>query len=304
VKNKKQIVQFVLLVFIILVMASNASHQSGLAEEKAYIVEQDIVYGMGGDIELKLDLYRPVKVKGRLPTIIFIHGGWWQLSNRASVWGYREAAERGYVAVTIDYRLTKTLNEHGEPKYQFPAQVHDVKCAVRWLRANARKYKIDPNKIGVLGISSGGHLALMLGLTDSTDGLEGECGNMKYSTQVQAVVSVMGNTELTEYYYETIDKRFIVKFLGGTPKEVPEQYKAASPLTYVSKDDPPVLTIHGDMDLYIPVKQAKLLDKKMNEVGASHTLIVLANVGHMAGIANLFSDNPIWHFFDEHLKRK
>jgi dipeptidyl aminopeptidase/acylaminoacyl peptidase len=142
----------------------------------------------------------------------------------------------------------------------------------------------------------------MLGLTNSTDGLEGECGNMKHSSRVQAVVNLMGSTELIECYYETVNKLMFVKLLGGTPEEVPEQYKAASPLSYVSKDDPPVLTIHGDKDLLVPLKQAKLLDKKMYKVVASHELIVLANVGHY-GVANLFSDNsPVWDFFNEHLK--
>jgi acetyl esterase/lipase len=150
-RNKNQIIQSTLIFFFILLVIGNVFYQAGLAEENEIIMERDIVYGKGGDVDLKLDIARPEKVKGRLPSIIFIHGGGYHKMNRASMWEYRETAKRGYVAVTIDYRLTSTLNEHGEPKYQFPAQVHDIKCAVRYLRANARKYKIDPNMIGVIG---------------------------------------------------------------------------------------------------------------------------------------------------------
>ena len=188
--------------------------------------------------------------------------------------------------------------------YTFPAQVQDVKCAVRWLRANARKYKLDPNRIGVVGWDSGGHLALMLGLTDSSHGLEGECGNMKYSSRVQAVVSSAGFTNLKSLYIETSNSRpYVIDFLGGTPEEIPERYIASSPLTYVSEDDPPVLLIQGDNDVFVPLSQAELLGKRMNEVGASHVLITMKGARH-DGLAFFFGNSPIWVFFDEHLKEK
>jgi acetyl esterase/lipase len=171
-----------------------------------------------------------------------------------------------------------------------------VKCAVRWLRANAKKYKIDPNRIGAIGVSSGGHLALMLGLTDSSDGLEGECGNLKYSSRVQAVANVSGGTELISWYNATKNASFLY-LLGGTPEEVPEQYKSASPLTYVSKDDPLVFCIYVEGDGSHPLKQAKLLNDKMKAVGASHTLLLKkSKIG--------FWDDALWEFFDEHLKGK
>lgn len=205
------------------------------------------------------------------------------------------------MAVSVDYRLT-SVRESGNVKYPFPAQVHDVKCAVRWLRANAREYKIDPDRIGAVGWSSGAHLALMLGLTDTSHGLEGECGDLNYSSRVQAVVSLAGPTDFIGLYQET---RYspIEALLGGTPEEVPEQYRMASPLTYVSKDDPPVLSIHGDRDPEVPPKQAELLDAKMKEVGASHTLILETGAGHhTSDLVNFYEDNPVWDFFDRHLK--
>ena len=202
------------------------------------------------------------------------------------------------MAVTVDHRVI-SVKENDKTKYLFPAQVYDVKCAVRWLRANAKKYKIDPNRIGAVGWGSGGHLALMLGLTDSSHGLEGECGNSKFSSGVQAVVSLAGPTELISLYHEAagFTPIILVEFLGGTPEEVPDQYKIASPLTYVSKDDPPVLTIQGDRDLFLPPKQAELLDAKMKEAGASHMLIIKKGVGQ----ENFWDDNAVWDFLDKHL---
>ena len=170
------------------------------------------------------------------------------------------------------------------------------------MRANAEEYKIDPNRIGALGWSSGGHLSLMLGLTDSSHGLEGECGNLEFSSRVQAVVSIAGPTELISLYHEGLIYSAVL-LLGGSPEEVPEQYKAASPFTYVSKNDPPVPTIHGDWDTTIPVQQAELLHAKMKEAGASHTLIIKKEIGHgLYGLWNFYEDYPVWDFFDRHLK--
>jgi acetyl esterase/lipase len=162
----------------------------------AYIEEKDLVYGKGGDVELKLNLARPTSDTGSFPALIFLFGGGYHSGSKEH-WrsDIKEAAKRGYVAVTIDYRLTN-IKENGKTKYPFPAQIHDGKCAVRWLRANASKYKIDPNRIGVVGFSAGGNLALMLGLTDSSDGLEGDCGDGKISSRVQAVVNLAGPTDL------------------------------------------------------------------------------------------------------------
>ncbi len=294
IHNKKQIIWLVLGVFFILSIIGYRSLKPGPVEGQAYVLEKGIVYGEGSDTKLKLDLARPASGKGPFPALVFIFGGSWSIGSRAQFYsGIIEAAERGYVAVTVDYRLT-SLKENGKPKYPFPAQVHDVKCAVRWLRANAKKYKIDPSRIGAVGWSSGGHLALILGLTDSSHGLEGECGNSEFSSRVQAVVSLAGPTELTGLFHGTGSSP-IVDLLGGTPEEVPERYKAASPLTYVSKDDPPVLSIQGDMDLLVPPKQAELLDARMKEAGASHTLILRKDVGHW----NFWYDKDVLDFFDK-----
>ena len=305
IHNRRQIIWSVLQVFFILSIIGCQSLKAGPVEEKAYILEKGITFGKGADVELKLDLARPARGKGPFPALVFMFAGAWSIGSRTDFsTEIIEAAKRGYVAVTVDYRLT-SVRENGKVKYPFPAQVHDVKCAVRWLRANAEKYRIDPNSIGAMGWSSGGHLALMLGLTDSSHGLEGECGNSKFSSRVQAVASLAGPTELISWYHEYGEAARGIgeALLGGTPEEVPEQYKAASPLTYVSKDDPPVLTIQGDWDIEVPPQQAELLDAKMKEAGASHTLILKKDVGHFQyRLWNFLEDYPVWDFFDRHLK--
>lgn len=283
---KKQIVRSVLLVFLTLLIFGHLAHQTALAQENDFIVEEDITYGKVGNVELKLNLTRPAKGRGPFPALVFIQ---WSANGRKGwVRERQEAAKRGYVAVAIDYRQWRMGT--------FPAQVHDVKCVVRWLRANARKYKIDPDHIGVAGFSAGGYLALMLGLTQPSDGLEGECGSLKYSSRVQAVVNLAGISDLISYYkYKGAD--YIVYSVKGSPEETPDRYKKASPLSYVRENSPPVLSIHGNEDNHTPIEQPELLDAKMKEMGAPHTLIILKGTGQVALV-----DDNVWNFFDEHLK--
>lgn len=272
------------------------------------ILEKGITYGKGGEVELKLDLARP-EGEGPFPAIVFIHGGGWYQGNRIGYLGQiQEAAKRGYVAATISYRLMKfdkTKKGTTTANPIFPAQIHDVKAAIRWVRANAKKYHVDPDRIGVTGGSAGGHLSLLIGLTDDDDKLEGEGGHPRQSSRVQAVVNVFGPTEMASGHNTSSVAWIFRLFMGGTPDETPDTYKAASPVTYVSKDDPPVLTLQGDKDTLVPVAQATLLDKKMKAVGASHTLMILKGQGHgFGGPARQKSQKAMWEFFEKHLKAK
>ena len=267
--------------------------------------EENIVFAIVDQVELKLDMASPVDGNGPYPALVYIFDGdwgYWPAGRNVCRSAIRRAAERGYVAVTIDYRQT-SIREAGQAKYRFPDQVHDVKCAVRWLRANAKKYRIDPESIGAAGFCCGGHLALMLGLTRPSDGLEGSCGYSEYSSRVQAVVSSAGPTELTNLYLYT-ENRFIPNaiavFIGGSPQEMAVEYTIASPVLYVYKDAPPILTIHGESDNYVPIKQAFLLDEKMKEMGASHTLIIRKYGGH----ADFTAQPEAFEFFDKYLKQE
>lgn len=286
-------------------LALTCSGQCAAADNGKVVIEDNITYGKAGDTELKLDLARP-HGDGPFPAIVFIHGGGWAKGNRQ---GYRgqiqEAARRGYVAATISYRLMQydeTEKETTTAAPVFPAQIHDAKAAIRWMRANAKNYDVDPNRIGVTGGSAGGHLSLLVGLTDPSSGLEGDSGNPEQSSRVQAVVNVFGPTDMAACYQKSSVAWVFRLFLGGTPSEAAERYKAASPITYVSKDDPPVLTLHGDNDALVPVEQAKMLDERMKAAGASHTLMVFQGKGHGFGEAGKKAWDATWEFFDRHLK--
>ncbi len=279
----------------------------GIARCAEIVIEEDITYGKAGDTELKLDLARP-QGDGPFPAIVFIHGGGWSGGNRQMYRGQiQEAAKRGYVAATISYRLMQfdqAKKETTTATPVFPAQIHDAKAAIRWLRAHAEKYQVDPERIGVTGASAGGHLSLLVGLTDPSSGMEGDSGNPDQSSRVQAVVNVFGPTDMA-FCYEHSSVAWILRlFLGGTPNEAAQQYKAASPATYITKDAPPVLTLHGDQDVLVPVEQAKAFDDKMKVVGADHTLMIFEGQGHgFGGEHGKKAADATWAFFDLHLKQ-
>lgn len=268
-----------------------------LCGDAKYVVEKGIVFGRGGDVDLRLNLARPAEKDGPFPALVILHSGGWSEGNREECDGVIvEGARRGYVAISADYRLTD-VKENGVSKYPFPCQVHDVKSGIRWLRANASKYNIDTARIGVMGFSAGGHLALMVGLTDSSDDLEGKSGNEAFSSRVQAIVSMAGMVEAFSYYQEKRTQKDVLAFLGGTPDQVPDEYRAASPLTYVSKESPPVLFMIGAKDLIVSPDQGKQLAEKMQASGSYCDFVVKEGFAHQA----FYYDERVWSFFADHL---
>jgi len=203
----------------------------------------------------------------------------------------------GYVGVTIDYRLV--------PAAHFPAQVEDCKAAVRWLRANAAKYRIDADHIGVVGFSAGGHLASMLGVTGPGDGLEGNGGNPGQSTRVQAVVSFFGPTDFsTRDWPADLEREVIVPFLGGTVAERPDTYRKASPYTYATKDAPPFLFFHGSEDELVPVDQSRRMADKLKVDGVPVQLVVLAGERHgFSDASNQKAMRQMLDFLGERLRK-
>jgi acetyl esterase/lipase len=263
------------------------------------LVESDLIYKKIDDIKLELDMATP-KGKGPFPTLIYIFGnGWGHWSGGKSLYypNILQAARRGYVAVAIDYRLT-SIKVEGRTRYLYPAQINDAKAAVRWLRANSRKYKIDPSKIGAIGFSSGGHLSLLLGLTSPEDGLEGDFDGMQYSSRVQAVISSSGPTDLRRDPRNPESEAAILELIGGSLKEFPEMYTRASPITFVKSDSPPVLLIHGSEDNEVPLEQANLLDEALKRAGVPHELIIMKVPGHQ----DFTMDPKVLDFMDNHLK--
>jgi acetyl esterase/lipase len=242
-------------------------------------VESDVTFGKGGDKELKLDLAMPRTGDGPFPAVVCVHGGGWRGGKYKDFTNLvKTLAGSGYVAITVQYRLT--------PDHQFPAQIEDCKCAVRWLRANAARYKVDPERVAALGMSAGGHLVCLLGLTTSDDDLEGT-GDLtpeaaKQSSRVQAVVNFFGPTDLTKGDWSETVQPLLTDFLGGTLKEKPNAYAKASPITYVRKDAayPPFLFFHGTKDTIVGYHHSVRLADALKGVGVPARLVTMEGEGH------------------------
>jgi len=196
-------------------------------------VQSDVIYSRAGGEELKMDVFFPTNSAGRwLPVVLYVHGGCWQTGTKsmlAMMPGPSELLRRGYLVVAMNYRLA--------PQYKFPAMIEDVKCAVRFLRAHARNFSLDPARIGAMGDSSGGHLVALLGLTDASAGFEGE-GWPNQSSRVQAVVDLYGPTEFANGNSNFITLKLIQDAFGATNTTDPLLIKA-NPVTYVSRRAPP-----------------------------------------------------------------
>jgi len=256
---------------IVLALFAALPLQAGDAKIKS---EKKIVYGKGDNADLELDLAMPAASNGPFPAIVCIHGGGWKAGNRQQLVGLTEVfAKKNFVAVTISYRLA--------PKYQFPAQIEDCKAAVRWMRANADKYNIDSKRIGAVGFSAGAHLSCLLGAADETADLEGQGGNPKQSSKVQAVVSFFGPTDFTtKTWTKDVENAFFVPFLGGKFEEKKDQYRKCSPIIYCSKNNPPFLFFHGTEDTLVGIEHSQKMTKKLRELGVSAELVTMEGDGH------------------------
>ena len=264
--------------------------------------KRDVVYGKGGGEDLTLSISRPrdAERSTRLPCILVIHGGGWSGGNKAQhedlTW---QLAQRGYVAATIGYRLA--------PKHLFPAAVEDVKCAARYLRAHADEYGIDADRLGAIGFSAGGHLSMMLGVTNKEDGLEGEGGSAEQSSRVQAVVSFFGPTQLDADDIPERVKGILRNFIGGTAEEKPDAYRKGSPITYLSSDRKvaPMLLLQGTADPLVPPTQAYKMADAMGKAGATGRAEILPGLGHGWGGAELKRSAEVsFAFFDQHLNHQ
>ncbi len=265
-------------------------------------VERDITYGIADSVALKMDIYYPKVVEGTVPAVLYVHGGGWTKGDKGTGAGATEIPElisRGYLVAAINYRLA--------PQYKFPAQIEDVKCAVRFLRANAATYGIDPDRIGAWGGSAGGHLVALLSVTDAAAGFEGNGGYADQSSRVQAVVDMFGPSDLTAIF-QGADTQLLEQVFGTTDRNS-DIVKLASPVTWVSSDDPPFLILHGENDKLVPLSQSKILYDRLVAAGVPATLTIVKNAGHGFAPAGGTIDpsrteitNIVADFFDKHLK--
>lgn len=255
-------------------------------------VIKDIEYGHGGTKVLKLNVVRQKQQDGKLkPVIVYIPGGGWLRADKDVALGRLAAlAQHGYIGVSIQYRTST--------EGVLPAQIEDCKCAIRFLRAKAKDYHLDPEHIGVWGASAGGHLAAILGLSASDKELEGTGGSTEHSSRVQAVSAWYAPTDLRGKDFPADHPVSLV--LGGNPRDLPQQAAKASPLAYVNKDGAPFFLVHGESDPGVPVEESRVLADALKKAGVEATLLVVPGAGH--GFITSAEAEKMLEFFDRHLK--
>ena len=260
------------------------------------VFEKNIEYSNPDGQHLQLNMARPKNAKGPLPCVVCIHGGGFRAGKRDGYDGLiQNLARNGFAAVTVSYRLA--------PKYQFPAAVHDTKAAVRWVRANAAKYGIDPDRIGVTGGSAGGHLAQFLGVTPGVAEFEGDGGNPHVSSHVKCVVNVYGPSDFTKSYGKSVDAAEVLPlFLGGNLQTALPAHIRSSPLNWVTPNAAPTLCIHGTEDKYVAHEQAVWMIDRLKASGVEAQLLTLQGAGHgFKGKDANSADQALIAFFKKHL---
>lgn len=252
----------------------------GIVVPEGVKVVRDVEFAKVGAKSLLLDVYMPaVAPKEPLPLIVWIHGGQWNMVAVDKSYTAGNAvvpsAARGYVVASINYRLSQEAI--------FPAQIHDCKAAIRFLRAHAKEYSVDPNRIAAWGESAGGHLAALLGTTNGTKTLDGNVGDcLKESSRVQAVVDFCGPTDFPLFLKTAAPdiKNVIKGLLGGEGDSVKDLAILASPVSHASKGAAPFLIVHGSDDGAVPPSQAESLNKALADAKADVTLLIIKGARH------------------------
>jgi acetyl esterase/lipase len=255
----------------------------------------DVEFAKGGTKPLVLDLFKPKEIKKPVPGLIFVHGGSWKSGSRKHYGNYcRHFAEKGYVAATIEYRLS------GEAP--FPAAIQDVNCAIRWMRANAGKLGVDPNKIGLVGGSAGGHLVMLAAYAPNDPELEGTGGNDGVSSRVQAVVDIYGPVRLgsrpdrpAAQVNRARSSDPVAQFMGGkSTVEAPKLYAKASPITHLSKDAPPTLILHGTVDELVNISHSDKLAAELSRLGVPYLYDRIEGWHHAMDIVKEVNVHCVW----------
>jgi acetyl esterase/lipase len=265
------------LLILALPAASQPNAQTDVSNRPSIVRTGDIVYADVDGEELALDLYMPADVQNP-PLVVYVHGGAWRFGSRAAV-STIDLVDHGFAVASVSFRLS--------PVAPLPAQVHDIKGAIRFLRANAAEYGYDAERIGITGVSSGGHLAALVGLTNGSEPHEGEIGdNLDVSSDVQAIVSYFGASNLTSILGQSTPFGLNVRepalelLLGGSVEEKVNLARFGSPVFQVDEFDPPLLLLHGDQDPQMPINQAHELHGVAKEHGLDVAFEVLHGAAH------------------------
>ena len=264
-------------------------------------VLRNVAYVTNGHERQKLDLFIPPGATNPLPLIIWVHGGAWMGGSKDQCPAL-PYLQKGYAVASINYRLSQ--------RAIFPAQIEDCKAAVRWLRAHAKENNLDADRFAAWGASAGGHLVALLGTAGDVKKFDvGE--NLEVSSRVQTVVDFFGPTDLTKMAKDSLPNSRIdhdapdapeAKLIGGPVQENKEKAATANPISYVAKDNPPFLIMHGNKDDIVPYQQSELLRDALQKVGAPVTFKIIEGAGHGFGGADI--DRQVAAFLNEHLKPK
>jgi acetyl esterase/lipase len=248
---------------------------------------KDVVYATVSGKPIALDLYLPANVQAP-PLVIYLHGGAWKDGDKTQYPAFLVA--RGFAVASLDFRSTNVA--------PFPANVHDIKAGIRFLRAKAATYGYRSDRIALIGASSGAHLASEVGVTGGNARLEGALGDYPaQSSRVQAIVSYFGASNLTTILAQStpfgisVREPALVLLLGATPDKVPELARLASPVFHVDQGDPPLLLLHGDQDAQMPINQSHELDGAYRKLGLDVDFMVVHGVGHVGG--PFFEGEPV-----------
>jgi acetyl esterase/lipase len=266
---------------------------------------RDLAYVSGGHARQKLDLYLPEKADAPLPLIIWVHGGGWEAGSKTQcqpLW--QGFVARGYAVASLDYRLSGDAI--------FPAQIEDCKAAIRWLRAHAKEYGLDPDRIGVWGSSAGGHLVALLGTSGDVKAFD-VGAQLEVSSRVQAVCDFFGPTDLVQMDAHALPGAQLKhdpaqspesRLIGGAIQENKAKAARANPIAYVKPDDPPFLIVHGDADPTVPFHQSQLLFAALKQAGVSVHFHTIKGAGHGQGFGGREIEQLVNEFFDRCLKGK
>ena len=270
---------------------------------------RDLEYARAGNESIKLDLYLP-EGQGPFPLIIWVHGGGWTSGDKALNANGPQVRQttRGYAVASINYRLSQQA--------KFPAQIEDCKAAVRWLRAHAAQYNLDPARVAAWGASAGGHLVALMGTSGYVSELEGGEGNLDYSSRVQAVVDWFGPTDLLKMSADSLpfpcnvvdhNSPFSPESLliGCAIQTCRNKTERANPIKYVSADDPPFLIMHGTEDCFVGPPQSQRLRDALAAAGAEVSFKFIEGAGHGGSeFDNAENRKLVEDFFDQHLSEQ
>ena len=254
------------------------------AAPPAVVIDADVEYARRGERRLLLDVFRPAEPSGTAPAVLVIHGGAWRVGSKEQLRGYAYAlARRGMVAFAIDYRLA--------PRSRFPAQIDDVRDAIRFVRANAGRYRVDAARVGAIGYSAGAHLAFLAAVAGAK--------SADADATLQAVAC--GGTP-ADFRQIPADLRMFGYFFGGSRAEVPQAYEAASPMAFVTADCPPAFFWHGSADRLVPLDGVRAAVALLRAEGVPTELLVVQGKGHTAAATDRAAVDRAFDFLSEHLQ--